>query len=140
MNATKRQPHLTAEVHKSGLKVRVCVGKEELTLDAAEMGTLIRELGARRAMLADAVPMELGPNPKLNPMMSPPTVIGDVEIGEKMGRTSFVLMAYRNPAYGWQAMAYTKEAARGIVQGMEKVLLKIDPTRAGSSKLILPGQ
>ena len=133
--------NLIAEVHNNRLKIRLSIGKDEITLDTYELETVIRALSERRAMMQEPVPMELEPNAGLNPLMNPPTVVGETTVGEKMGKTSMVALCHRHPGFGWQSQAYTMESARAVVLGIEKVLQKIDPMRTGSaSKLILPGQ
>lgn len=134
----KTQKTFIAEVHNSGLKVRLTVGKEELDLDAAELDTVIRELAHRRSMLADVVPVDLEPNANFNPLINPKTLIGDTVIGEKAGQQKMALIAYRHPGLGWQSMVYSKEAARGMLEGFEKVVKKIDPLNTAGSGLILP--
>ena len=132
--------NLIAEVHNNRLKIRLSIGKDEITLDTYELETVIMALSERRAMMQEPVPMELEPSAGLNPLMNPPTVVGETTVGEKMGETSMVALCHRHPGLGWQSAAFSKEAARALVKGIEDVLKKIDPMRAGSSSLILPKQ
>ena len=135
-----KQPNFVAEVHNSQMKIRLCIGKDDLTLDTYELETVIRALVERRAMMLEPVSAELDPNAAVNPLMNPTTIVGDITVGEKAGQQSMVVIATRNPGFGWMSAAYSKESVRAVVKGIEDVLKKIDPMRAGSGSLILPGQ
>lgn len=135
---TKKRPDFIAEVSNNGLKVRLTLGREEMTLDAAEMDTIIRELAHRRSLMAELPPTELDPNAKLNPVMHPHTVVGDITVGELAAKRSLVLVGWRHPGYGWLAMTYSPTEANEIIDGMTRVLKQVDPLQTGKSSLILP--
>jgi len=114
--------HFVAEVAQNMMSVRISMGKESLTLDASEMDVVIRELSHRRALLADMVPFQLEPNAMVETVTGPMTAVGK---GGPDG--DLLIMRYRHPGYGWQAIGFTEEDARKIKTGFERVLLLLKP-------------
>jgi hypothetical protein len=127
--------HFVAEVHDDRTKVRLTMGKEELTLDAAEMDTLIMELGKRRKMMADSVPMQLDPHARI-----PDFVFGSPVMIGRPGDEKFGFIGLRHPGFGWMAYAFPAHEMRAIRDGADKVAKMIEPIEMPSKpSIIMPG-
>jgi hypothetical protein len=133
--AMTKKKHFVAEVHDDRTKVRLTMGKEELTLDAAEMDTLIMELGKRRQMLADSVPMQLDPHARIPEFVfQSPVMIG------RPGEAKFGFIGLRHPGFGWMAYAFPPHELRAIRDVADQVAKTIDPIEMPRNpSIIMPG-
>jgi len=133
MNDQVSDKHFVAEVHQDRKSIRLSMGKSELTLDAAELDVLIREIGMRRSMMDPPIPTRLDPNPRFVPVSNAAFVSGVQDMERKVAA-----LLFRHPGYGWQGYVYHVDQLREVVKTIETTLRQIEPIQLPKSRIIMP--
>lgn len=128
--------HFVAEVNQDQRSVRITMGKEELTLNAAEMDVLITELARRRALLVhDPVPHQLEPNPVFVPVSNPAFAVGVQDKERK-----HMMLTFRHPGFGWQFYLLPLDKFKHLAEAAVNAIRMVEPVAMPTKKIIMPGR